>query len=99
MRADGWLGDPDQLAQIPAAKNPAALTPDLRRRLDTYIEESVARLRASTFHPTLAEPKDAGCEYCDHRHACKVNHLRNAGIRAGLGPAAPYQAPLEEEVE
>ena len=94
---DGWVGADTVLATL--GVKGVGLDDALRARLSSHLDASVGRLKRSVFHPTLAGPKDAGCEYCDHQYACKVNHLRNAAILDDLRDRSDddsLQAPLAE---
>ncbi len=101
VRRDGWTGAPDALAALKLRKS-APLDDAFRARIDGYLAESVARLKAGALHTTLATAAEAGCDYCSFKYACKVDHARNARFAEAL-PARPdaarYQAPLSEAEE
>ncbi len=94
-KRDGWVGDPEVVAQVEKA---TPLDPAQRAELRAYVNASARRLAAGTFHPTLAEPSDAGCEHCAYKFACKVQPGRNARILEAERAAGRtrYQAPLAD---
>ena len=49
-------------------------------------------MAAGRFHPSLAGPALAGCDWCELRRACRVDHERNARIAARRDPL--WQAPI-----
>lgn len=89
----GFTGDDALIARIArprAARLP--LDPADRDALLAYVAQGVVRLRAGVFHPTLAEPEEAGCSSCPVARIC-----RRDGVRAALmrhGDDARAQRPL-----
>lgn len=49
-----------------------------RRFIEETTPERLGQLASGIaegqFHPTLLDPPDAGCRYCDYRHVCDVRH-------------------------
>jgi len=48
------------------------------------IEQIAAAVHDGSFHPTVLDPNQAGCEYCEYRDACDVRHHRRHNIREQL---------------
>jgi ATP-dependent helicase/nuclease subunit B len=73
-----------------------------RRFLETTMPERLGEvaggIAAGRFHPTVLDPRDAGCSYCDYRHVCDVrHHLRHELIDSIQGDtAATYIPPVAE---
>ncbi len=40
------------------------------------IEQIATAVQAGSFHPTVLDPSEAGCKYCEYRDACDVRHHR-----------------------
>ncbi|MFZ5482096.1 MAG: PD-(D/E)XK nuclease family protein [Myxococcota bacterium] len=91
----GWVGDAPLLDGLGAPpKRRVALDDDARARLNAHLAAAGERLRAGVHHTTLADPSDAGCDWCDFRRACRLDPARNAEI-ASAGDTR-WQAPLSE---
>lgn len=92
----GWAGSPDVVRQLaPRDKKRVEVDGPARARHREAWAAAAERIANGVFHPTLAGPGDAGCEYCDFRRSCRVDHERNASIRA-VGDDR-WQAPQTEE--
>jgi len=48
------------------------------------IEQIAAAVHSGSFHPTVLDSSQAGCEYCAYRDACDVRHHRRHNIREKL---------------
>jgi ATP-dependent helicase/nuclease subunit B len=48
------------------------------------IEDIATAVRAGSFHPTVLDPDEAGCEHCDYRDACDVRHHQRHEVRKTL---------------
>jgi ATP-dependent helicase/nuclease subunit B len=89
----GWLGDAETLDGLGVpAKDAVVLGPAEADALRAHLADAGARLVAGRFHPSLAGPKRAGCEWCEFSRSCRVDHVRNAAIAARRDPR--WQAPL-----
>ncbi len=62
------------------------------------IEQIAAAVHDGSFHPTVLDPSQAGCEYCEYRDACDVRHHRRHNIREQLehGGITAYTPRSEE---
>ena len=85
----GWSGPAG--AGIPGK---LALTTDGPEgaRLSEWLESSAGRVATGKFHPSVAEERLAGCEWCAYRSVCRVDPVRAAAVLS----AAPgsVQAPF-----
>jgi RecB family exonuclease len=91
-----WCGDPRVLERLldPRQRRFAlALDRAGRRRLMDHAADGVRRMIEGRFHPTLAEPEDAGCEHCDYRRICRLDVARGRRVQGD------WQRPLEPEEE
>jgi ATP-dependent helicase/nuclease subunit B len=43
-----------------------------------------AGIEAGSFHPTVLDPDDAGCEYCGYQHVCDVRPHQRHDVRTHL---------------
>ncbi len=48
------------------------------------IEQIADAVSDGSFHPTVLDPSEAGCEYCEYRDACDVRHHRRHAIHQQL---------------
>jgi hypothetical protein len=95
-KADGvrkatWAGDPDLLDSMASSRD---RVPVDRAAMNNRLEaaaQSVRRLLAGQFHPTLADPADVGCPTCDFRFICRTDAARAQRIRSADGD---WQRPL-----
>lgn len=89
-----WCGDAEVLeALVDRRRLRYTLPMDRlgRRRLMDHAAEGVRRLMDGRFHPTLADPAEAGCAYCEYRRVCRLDLARAPGIEGD------WQRPLVEE--
>ena len=79
VRRTGWAGHPFLLRALGAR----GVDIDDRARgvLMDHAAKSAERLCRGTFHTTLADPEDVGCEHCAYKRICRVDHARNALVR------------------
>jgi len=82
----------------PAFETHAAFRRFLEVTMPERLGEVAGGIAAGRFHPTVLDPRDAGCSYCDYRHVCDVrHHLRHALIDGIRGEASPaYIPPVAE---
>ena len=63
------------------------------------IEQIAAAIHDGSFHPTVLDPSQAKCEYCEYRDACDVRHHRRHNIRDQLErDGITAYTPRSEEV-
>ena len=89
-----WCGDPEILeALLDRRRLRYALPMDRRgrRRLLDHAAEGVRRLLDGRFHPTLADPAEAGCTHCEYRRICRLDLARALRIEGD------WQRPLDPE--
>ncbi|MDP2306605.1 MAG: PD-(D/E)XK nuclease family protein [Pseudomonadota bacterium] len=97
----GWVGDPETLSAFGAKERDAVpLSQADRERLRGHLVAAGERIGEGVFHPSLAGPERAGCGWCEFRRSCRVDHVRNAAIAAGVdgAPDPRWQAPLASVV-
>lgn len=92
---DGWLGDPAVLDALGVGKKALRLDDAAHAERRAALEAAAEKLAAGLFHPTLAGPALAGCEWCAMRRACHVDHERNEAVSAagGDGLHRPLEVP------
>ncbi len=73
----GWSGPAD--GEIPGKLTLPTDGPE-GDRLSAWLEAAAARMGGGEFHPTVAEERLAGCEWCAYRTVCRVDPVRAAAI-------------------
>lgn len=64
------------------------------------INQIASAVDDGSFHPTVLDPSEAGCEYCAYRDACDVRHHRRHEIRRQLDrDGIPAYIPAPAEVD
>lgn len=73
----------------------------LHEETTARIDRIASAVEAGSFHPTVLDPGDAGCEHCPYRQACDVRHHRRHDIRAHLDrpDTPPAYIPAGERPE
>ena len=90
---EGWAGDPEVIKRlVPRARQVVPIDARGHQEHQASWAAAVTRMAQGVFHPTLADPEDAGCSWCDYRYICRVDPIRNAQIRDRANPR--WQAPL-----
>jgi len=59
----------------------------LHEETTARIDRIASAVEAGSFHPTVLDSGDAGCEHCPYRQACDVRHHRRHDIRSQLDGA------------
>jgi ATP-dependent helicase/nuclease subunit B len=100
LRSAGWMGDPSVLSTLKVQPRSATVMSETdRATYAAYLADSASRLAAGRFHPTLAGPQRAGCDWCEFARCCRVDHARNSAIFAQGDERwqAPRRAAGDEE--
>lgn len=99
VQRGAWAGPGDLVAEIAGSRVQFLETEGpLGAALDAWLVASAERLAAGHFHPTVAEPSLAGCEYCPHATYCRWEEARATAALAAPNPSiqAPFSAPEAE---
>jgi RecB family exonuclease len=67
------------------SKSAEALDAEARQTFAERLGQSVARLRAGSFHPGLLDPGLMGCEHCDARTVCRLDAAKATRLATGSG--------------
>ena len=73
-----WVGDADVLDEVGAKRRGLALDRSERDALLDHARHAVEHLQRGTFHPSAADPDEAGCGYCDFARICRRSAARVA---------------------
>lgn len=73
IKDSAWMGDPDLVKSLVSRAKTVVMDAERRAKLLAHTEHAVRSISKGVHHPTLAHPKDAGCEYCDFRTICRVS--------------------------
>jgi ATP-dependent helicase/nuclease subunit B len=72
-------GDEPLMAwQYPRFDTQSAFREFIETAVPDRLGQIATGIEAGSFHPTVLDPADAGCEYCGYRHVCDVrSHQRH----------------------
>ncbi len=89
----GWMGDSATLHALGVPEKKAVVLGAAEgARMRAHLAAAGVRLSRGVFHPSLAGPDRAGCEWCAFHTSCRVDHARATAI-AAAGDSR-WQAPL-----
>ena len=93
IKDKAWMGDADLIKSLASRAKVVALNEARHEALLAHTTHAVEGLGAGIHHPTLAEPQEVGCEYCDFRTICR----KSPALAARQSTDPDSCGPLEAE--
>lgn len=87
--------------QYPHFETHAAFRRFVDETVPARLGELTEGIEEGRFHPTVLDPDDAGCEYCDYRSVCDVrsHHRQEVIDRVADGRETAYVPPLARDTD